>query len=156
MPFFLWSCPICCPVGAKGSLPDPDQRAVCSGIGLQGLGLPKWGAGTPAAQVVREPAENRLPLQHGEQLWRGKWRPSPQRTGSARARHRGQCGQSGCFSRSGPGAALPARHVTRPGHEDSGTTDRIRNSRSRRWQDLIASLTSSSCQGRRRSPGRGR
>lgn len=48
------------------------------------------------------------------------------------------------------------RPVTCPCLKDSGKADHIDNYRSWRWQDLTASLTSSSCQGRRRSPGRRR
>ena len=80
---------------------------------------------------------------------------NPWPPGLAPAICQGRCGRSRVFLQRGPrGAALPAGRVTCPCREDSGKADHIGNYRSRRWRDLKASLTSSSCQGRRRVPER--
>lgn len=72
--------------------------------------------------------------------------------GLAPARCHSRCGRSRVFLQRGPRGA--AGRVTCPCREDSGKADHIGNYRSRRWRDLKASLTSSSCQGRRRAPER--
>lgn len=54
------------------------------------------------------------------------------------------------------GATLLTRHVTGPCLSDTGKADHIDSYRSLRWRGLKAFLTSSSCQGRRGSPGRRR
>lgn len=78
---------------------------------------------------------------------------SPHRQDAAQA----PGGGAGASPARAAGAALPALgRVTCPHREDAGKADHIGNYRSRRWRDLRAALTSSSCQGRRRSPGRRR
>ena len=112
-----------------------DQRACL--MGLQKRGAEPLCAG-------REPADHRPPP---PSLPRGRVERGSAGQMEAPPVHRvcthDSGGGAGCFSRKGPGeAAWPARHITCPHREDTGKADHISNYRGRRWQDLLAALTS--------------
>lgn len=102
------------------------------------MGLQKRGAGAPVlggSQQTTAPPPPACPAAGRTAAPRGSGGP---------ANHMG-----------GPGrTARPARHVTCPHGEDAGKADHISNYRGQRWQDLLASLTSASCQGPQGPRGR--